>query len=477
MVVGEVAVETQVVVIGGGPGGDVCAIRLAQLGKQVMLVEKDPQGMGGICLNHGCIPSKALIHVSNLVDSEKHLEGMGVTAKDFNVDPVKMQEWKTNLVSTLRKGVEDLCRKNGVEVVFGDAYFESNRRLGIAGNHDVAAIEFQQAVIATGSSPIELKALPFNGKTIISSTESLQAREIPEEFIVVGSGYIGIENGTMYRKFGSKVTMIERESGILPGIEREVASVAEKRLKELGVELSVSTTVTGYREGNGKITVTATKAGGAVEFSTDKVLVAVGRKPNTESLRLVNTKVGLDERGFIKVNDKMQSADPRIYAVGDVVGGAMLAHKAFMEGKIAAEVIAGSEATFRNKVIPAVVFCDPEIAYVGISESDALTQHLKVKVGKFPFRALGRAHTMDSVEGFVKIIADFDTDVILGAQIVGQGASDLISEVSLAIEMGARLEDLALTVHPHPTLPEGLVEAAEVAMGKAIHFYSKKSAI
>lgn len=474
MVVGEVAVETQVVIIGGGPGGYVCAIRLAQLGKQVMLVEKDPQGMGGICLNHGCIPSKALIHVSNLVDSEKHLEGMGVTAKEFSIDPAKMQEWKTGLVSTLRKGVEDLCKKNGVEVVFGDAYFESNRRLGIAGNHDVAAIEFQQAVIATGSSPIELKVLPFNGKNIISSTESLQMRDVPGEFIVIGSGYIGIENGTMYRKFGSKVTMIEREGGILPGIEREVASVAEKRLKELGIELSANTAVTGYKEQNGKITLTATKSGSPVEFTADRVLVAVGRKPNTESLRLMNTRVELDGKGFIKINDKLQTTDPRIYAIGDVVGGAMLAHKAFMEGKVAAEVIAGSEVTFHNKAIPAVVFCDPEIAYVGISESEALTQHLKVKVGKFPFRALGRAHTMDSVEGFVKIIADFDSDVILGCQIVGQGASDLISEVALAIEMGARLEDLALTIHPHPTLPEGLVEAAEAAMGKAIHFYSKK---
>ncbi len=475
MVVGEVAVETEVAVIGGGPGGYVCAIRLAQLGKKVMLVEKDPEGMGGICLNHGCIPSKALIHVSNLADSLSHLKELGINGAAASVDAKKLQEWKTGIVTSLRKNVENLCKRNGVEVVFGDAHFESSRRIGIAGNHEVAAIEFQQAVIASGSSPIELGAAPFDGKGIISSTESLQLTEIPPELVVIGSGYIGIENGTMYRKFGSKVTMIEKGPNVLPGIERDVVLVVEKRLKELGIDVFTNAEVQSVKEENGKMVVAAVQAGKPISVSADKVLVSIGRRPNTASLNLQNTKVQLDEKGFIKVNDKLQTSDGRIYAIGDVVGGAMLAHKAFMEGKVAAEVIAGGEVSFHNKAIPAVVFCDPEIAYVGISETDAVRLGRKVKIGKFPFNALGRAHTMENVAGFVKVIADFDSDVLLGAQIVGVEASDMISEASLAIEMGARLEDLALTIHPHPTLPEGLVEAAEVAMGKAIHLYSKKA--
>ncbi|MFH0972142.1 MAG: dihydrolipoyl dehydrogenase [Candidatus Micrarchaeota archaeon] len=475
MVVGEVAVETQVAVIGGGPGGYVCAIRLAQLGKQVMLVERDPEGIGGICLNHGCIPSKALIHASNLMDSMAHLKEMGINDSGVSIDANKMQEWKGGIVKTLRKGVEELCKRNGVEIVFGEAHFESSRRVGISGNHEVAAIEFQQAVVATGSVPVELKALPFDGKRIISSTESLQLREIPKELIVVGSGYIGIENGTMYAKFGSKVKMVEKAGNILPGLERDVVLIVEKRLKELGVELYTGTEIAGWKEENGKIVLSGTQNGKPITISGDKVLVSVGRKPNAESLRLQNTNVQQDERGFIKVNEKLQTTDNRIYAIGDVVGGAMLAHKAFMEGKVVAGVIAGGTAAYQNRAIPAVVFCDPEIAYVGISETEAITKGMKVKIGKIPFSALGRAHTMENVLGFVKVIADFDSDVLLGVEIVGAGASDLISEAALAIEMGARLEDLALTIHPHPTLPEGLVEAAEAAMGKAIHFYSKKS--
>ncbi|MFH1443400.1 MAG: dihydrolipoyl dehydrogenase [Candidatus Micrarchaeota archaeon] len=474
MVVGEVAIEKQVVVIGGGPGGYVCAIRLSQEGKKVMLVEKDPQGMGGICLNHGCIPSKALIHVSNLVDAEKHLENLGISSSGYVVDVNKLQDWKTSVVTTLRKGVEDLVKRNGIELVFGEAHFESSRRLGVSGNHDVAAIEFQQAVIATGSVPVQLKQLPFDGKRIISSTECLQLREVPKEFIVVGSGYINIEEATMYAKLGSKVKIIEREASILPGLEKEVVYEAEKRVRELGIEVYTSTNVLGWKEQNGKAVVIAESAGKNMEIAGDKVLVAVGRNPNTESLTLNNTKVELDEKGFIKVNEKFLTTDQRIYAIGDVIGGAMLAHKAFMEGRVAGEIIAGKETEFKNKAIPAVVFCDPEIAYVGMSEKDAGMKNLKVKVSKFPFKALGRAHTMDSIDGFVKLIADFETNVLLGGSVVGTGASDLISEITLAVEMGLRLDDLALTIHPHPTLPEAIEEAAELAMGKAIHFYSKK---
>ncbi|MEK6953401.1 MAG: dihydrolipoyl dehydrogenase [Candidatus Micrarchaeota archaeon] len=475
MVVGEVAVETQVVVIGGGPGGYVCAIRLAQLGKQVMLVEKDPLGMGGICLNHGCIPSKALIHVSSLADSSKHMADIGISVENIHVDMKKMQLWKTGVVTNLRKGVENLCKQNGVEVVFGEAHFESNRRIGIAGNHDVAAIEFQQAVVATGSVPIEIPSLKFNGNTIISSTEALQLDVIPKDLLVIGTGYNGIEMGTMLAKLGSKVKMLEKGPKILPGVEAEVSSIVERRLKELGVEIYLNCMAESYGEQNGKLSIKAIQEGKQIELIADKVLVVIGRKPNVESLRLMNTKAALDEKGFIKVNEKMQSLDPRIYAIGDVAGNPMLAHKAFMEGKLAAQVISGDESAFHSRAVPAVIFSDPEIAYVGLMEKEALEKGVKVKVGKFPFRALGRAATMESPIGFVKVVADFDSDVLLGVEVVGPNASDLISEASLAIEMGARLEDLALTIHPHPTLPEGLMEAAEVAMGKAIHFYSKKS--
>jgi dihydrolipoamide dehydrogenase len=259
----------------------------------------------------------------------------------------------------------------------------------------------------------------------------------------------------------------------MPGIEKDVAYEVEKRLAELNIEVFTSTNVIGWREENGKAVVVAENSGKNMEIAADKILVAVGRRPSTESLTLANCRVELNEKGFIKVDGKFQTTDQRIYAIGDVIGGAMLAHKAFMEGRVCGEIIAGKDAGFTNKAIPAVVFCDPEIAYVGISQNEATTNNLKVKISKFPFKALGRAHTMDSIDGFVKLIADFDTNVILGGTVVGMGASDLISEITLAVEMGLRLDDLALTIHPHPTLPEAIQEAAELAMGKAIHYYSK----
>ncbi len=474
MVVGEVAVETQVAVIGGGPGGYVCAIRLAQLGKQVMVIEKDPKGMGGICLNHGCIPSKALIHISNLADLTKNMGDIGITAKEVSIDVNKIQEWKEGLVGNLRKGVEDLCKKNGVEIIYGEATFEDSKRLKVSNNPEVVAVEYQQAVIATGSAPIELKGFQFDGKRIIDSTDALQLREAPKEFLVIGSGTIGIEMGTMYAKLGSKVKLVEKNGQILPGFEKEIVSVIEKRLKELGVEVYLNTEVEMYAEKDAQIVINAKQNGKPLQITADKVLVAVGRKPNIGGLQLGNTKVQQDEKGFIKVNDKLQTTDSRIYAIGDVVGGWLLAHKAFMEGKVAAEVIAGQDVVYQNKALPYVIFCDPEIARVGMSEKETLEKNIKVKIGKFPFRALGRAHTMENIAGFVKVIAEFDSNMLLGVDIVGPNASDLISEASLAIEMGARLEDLALTIHPHPTLPEGLVEAAEEAMGISIHFFSNK---
>ena len=475
MVVGEVALETQVAVIGGGPGGYVCAIRLAQLGKKVVIVERDKNGMGGVCLNRGCIPSKALIHAATELEGLQHMADIGITAGNITFDAVKMQSWKTKLVSGLRKGVEDLCLKNGIEIIFGEARFESSKRLSISGNPECVAIDFQHAVIATGSIPIELKNLPFDGVKIITTTEALEISQTPKEIAIIGSGYNGIEMGTMFAKLGVKVKLIEKNSQILPGVSAEIATIVERRLKALGVEMYVNSVAESFSEKNGLIVLKVNQNGAIVDVSAEKVLVAIGRKPSTSSLRLENTKITLDERGFIKVNEKLQTSDGRIYAIGDVVGGAMLAHKASAEGKVAAEVISGANVVFQNKAIPSVIFSDPEVAYVGLTEKDAAQKGISVKIGKFPFRALGRAQTMEEIDGFLKVIADIDSSVLLGVEIVGPNASDLISEAVLAIEMGARLEDIALTIHPHPTLPEALIEASEIALGRGIHFFTKKA--
>lgn len=459
--------KTEVAVIGAGPGGYVAAIRLAQLGKKVILIEEDK--LGGVCLNYGCVPSKAMITASSLFGKIKTASKMGIYVGAVAVDFKKMQEWKNGIVSKLNKGIEFLCKKNNVEVVKGTAFFESSNRLKIA-NNGISYIDFEKAIIASGSKPVELPSFKFDGKKIISSSDALKLKDAPKKLVVVGGGYIGLELGTVYAKLGSKVFIIESEEQILPGFDKNIVDVIQKNLEKLNVEIYLNARADKIENNN---VVVNSKEKGKILLDADNVLVAVGRYPNTKNLGLENTKAKLNEKGFVDVDSNLITDDKNIYAIGDVVVGPMLAHKSSMQGKFVAELIAGNKDDC-EELVPTVVFTDPEIASVGLSEKDAQDKDIKVKIGKFPFSASSRAMTKDETQGFVKIIANEKDNKILGVQIVGSEASDLISEVTLAIKMNATLDDLASTIHPHPTLSESLMEAAEATIGKAIHILNPR---
>jgi len=462
--------KAEVVVIGAGPGGYVAAIRSAQLGKKTVLVEKDDK-LGGICLNYGCIPSKAMIYASDFLSRIKNASNMGINADNASMDFQKMQEWKDGIIEKLNKGIENLCKGNNIKVVKGAAVFESPNKIKITDGNDISYINFENAIIATGSRPIEMSNIKFDSSKILSSTEILYLENIPKNLVVIGGGYIGLELGTVYAKLGSKVSVIEMAGQLLPGFDKEIVEVIHKKLEKLNVGIYLNTKAEKFE--NNKI-IAGSKEKGSISLEADKVLVAVGRHPNTKNLGLENTKVQLDNNGFINVNENLMTDDKNIYAIGDVSIGPMLAHKASYQGKFVAEIIAGKKEKYEDSVVPSVIFTDPEIATVGMSEKDAEDNGIKVKVGEFPFSVSSRAMTKSETEGFVKVIANEKDNRILGVEIVGADASDLISEASLAIKMKATLEDLSLTIHPHPTLSESLMEAAEATMGKAIHILNPK---
>ena len=467
MVVGEIAMGTQLLVIGGGPGGYVAALRAAQLGVETTLVEREE--VGGICLNHGCIPSKALIHGATLAHKIPQLAELGIETKGLRVDAKKLQAWKQKVVKKLTSGVEQLLRANGVQILKGTAVFQSPQKVLVESEHGTQAVEFKHCILATGSRSIELPGFEFDGEVVLGSRHALQLAEIPEKLVVIGGGYIGLELGTVFAELGSKVTVVELMDQLLPGTDPELVRVVERRLKALGVEVYTQSKATGLKRGRSGAKLTVETPKGEISLEADKVLVSVGRKPNTQGLSLERAKIERDERGFVKIDGQLRTTNPRVWAIGDVAGPPMLAHKASHEGLVAAEIIAGKPAGPDWQAVPAVIFTDPEIAYVGLTEREAKEQGYEVITGKFPFTALGRALTMGETDGFVKVVADAQTHVVLGVQIVGPEASTLIGEATLAVEMGARLEDLALTVHAHPTLPEALMEAAEVALGQPIH--------
>ena len=475
MVVGDIATGTQVAIIGAGPGGYVAAIRAAQLGKDVTLIEKEPQGLGGVCLNHGCIPSKALIYAVNVYSMREKFLKMGLTFSDVKLDMAKMQLWKQANVDQLRNGIAMLMKKHGVNIIQGEATFDSSRKLRVITSEGMKYIEFERAIIATGSRSATLEGFEPDGEIVLTSTEALQLNNVPRRIIVIGGGYIAVELGMMYAKLGTKVTIIERFT-MLSSFDRDLILPIRERMKTLGIEVYEKTACTRISKSHNKAIVFANSEEiGDFALEAEKVLVAVGRKPNTDKLGLEKTQVQLDDKGFIKVDEKRKTRDPYIYAIGDVTGQPMLAHKGFLEGKVAAEAIAGLPSAFEPQAIPIVIFSDPEIACVGLSESEAEKKGYKVKVGKFPLSALGRAVSVNKNEGFVKVISDQETQLILGVQFVAAHASDLISEAALGIEMGFTLDDLALTIHPHPTFPEAMMEAAEAALGKAIHIWQGKS--
>jgi len=460
--------KTEAVVIGGGPGGYVAAIRLGGLGKETLLVEREK--LGGVCVNIGCIPSKALIRVAKLKQRIEAAKQIGVEVTGVNVDFAKVQTWKQGVVDHLVSGVEYLLKGNNVQVMKGAGKFTGPHQLEVTTPSGTEVVEAKDIIIATGSRYFDLPAFKFNGTTIISSTEALSFEEVPKKMVIIGGGVSGLELGTMYAQLGCKVTVIEMLDQLLPGTDIALVRIVERSLRKLGIEYHVKSGANEFRDGKVYATLEDGKEGA---FEADKVLVTVGRRPNSDGIGLEKTGVQTDSHGFIQVNKKMQTNVPGVYAIGDVVGPPMLAHKASKEGIVAAEVIAGlsSEADFR--AIPGVIFTDPEIATVGLTESQAKEKGYDPIVGRFPFTALGRAQLAGETEGFAKIVADRASNLVLGVHIVGSEASDMISEATLAIEMGATLEDIGFTVHPHPTLPESVMEAAEAAKGKAIHILQK----
>ena len=460
--------RTEVVVLGSGPGGYVAAIRLGQLGKETILIEKDR--LGGVCLNVGCIPSKALIRIAKL---KKHIEAarkIGVEVTDLKIDFARVQAWKQGVVDHASSNVEYLCKANNVKIIKGEGRFKGPNELEVRTPSGTETIETKNTIIATGARPVEIPGFKFDGERIITSTEVLELKEIPKNFVVIGGGVTGLEMATMYAQLGSKVTVIEMLDQLLPGVDIQLVRIIERAFRRLGVEYHVKSKAKEYRDGQVAVVL---EDGKEATFPADKVLVTVGRRPNSDEIGLENTGVKTDSNGWIQADKRMLTNVPGIYAIGDVIGPPMFAHKASKEGIVAAEVISGmkSEADFRG--IAWAIFTDPEIASVGLTETQAREKGYEPIIGRFPFTALGRAQLAGETEGFVQIVADKSSDLVLGIHIVGADASDMISEAALAIEMGATVEDIGFTIHPHPTLPESIMEAAEAAKGKAIHILQK----
>jgi len=463
--------KTEATVIGSGPGGYVTAIRLGQLGKETILIERGD--LGGVCLNIGCIPSKALIRVAKLKNRLEAAKQIGVEVSDIKIDMAKVQAWKASVVNRLVSGVEYLCTNNKVKIIKGEAKFVGSQQIEVKTVTGIETIETKNTVIATGSRPVEIPGFKFDGTNVITSTDTLELREVPRNFVVVGAGVTGLEMATMFAQLGSKVTVIELLDQLLPGVvsDPEIIRIVERAFRKLGIEYHVKSRAKEYRDG--KVYATF-EDGKDSAVSCDKVLVSVGRRPNSDGMGLEKAGVKTDSHGWIQVDKKLQTNVPGIYAVGDIIGPPLFAHKASKDGIVAAEVIAGmnSEADYRG--IAWAIFTDPEIASVGLTEAQAKQKGYEPIVGKFQFTALGRAIIAGETDGFVKVVADKESDLVLGVHIVGPEASDLISEAALAVEMGATLEDLGCTIHPHPTLPEAIMEAAEAAKGKAIHIVQKR---
>ncbi|MFC5971270.1 dihydrolipoyl dehydrogenase [Halomarina salina] len=470
MVVGDIATGTDVVVIGAGPGGYVAAIRAAQLGKDVTLVEKD--AYGGTCLNYGCIPSKAFVTAAGVAHDAANAEEMGIHA-DPAVDMAGMTSWKDDVVDQLTGGVEKLCKANGVNLMEGTATFadENKVRVGHDGEGQGSeSLEFEHAIVSTGSRPVQVPNFEFDGEHILSSREMLALDSVPESLLVVGAGYIGMELSTVFAKLGTDVTVVEMLDSALPGYEDDVARIVRSRAEDIGVDFHFGEAASEWEQMGDGITVRTEDADGEVsEFGAEKALVAVGRSPVTDTLDLDAAGVETNDEGFIETDDRARSNVEHIYAVGDVAGEPMLAHKASKEGQVAAEHLAGEPAALDYQSVPAAVFTDPEIGTVGLTEAEAEEQGFEPVVGQMPMRASGRALSMNESEGFVRVVADEPSGFVLGAQIVAPEASELVAELALAIEMGATLEDVAATIHVHPTLSEATMEAAENAMGHAIH--------
>ncbi|HPN39248.1 MAG TPA: dihydrolipoyl dehydrogenase [Melioribacteraceae bacterium] len=467
--------HTQLAVIGAGPGGYAASFLAADLGMQVTLInlEKNP---GGVCLYRGCIPSKALLHVAKLLTETEEAKNWGVYFEKPKIDLDKLRSWKESVVNKLTGGLGMLSKQRKINYILGKASFKNSDTLFIEKlDGTTQELTFDNVIIATGSVPTKIPGLSIDSPLVMDSTGALELNDIPGKLLVIGGGYIGLELGSVYSALGSKVTVVEMTNGLLPGADRDMAMVLSKSINKKMESVLLSTKVTGLEVRDNKVYVKfeGEKAPkDEVEF--DKVLISIGRRPVTAGFGLENTKVKVNERGFIEVNEQLKTADPKIYAIGDVVGNPMLAHKASAEGKVAVESIAGHKVAFEPNAIPAVVFTDPELAWAGLTETEAKEKGIKYEVAKFPWGASGRATTIDRNEGLTKLIVDPETERILGVGIVGVNAGEMIAEGVVAIEMAATAKDLALSIHPHPTLSESVMESAEVFFGQSTHMYRPK---
>lgn len=463
-------IETEVVVIGSGPGGYVAAIRAAQLGKKVAIIEKEY--IGGVCLNVGCIPSKAMITAAHKYNDVKEYEQFGLNVPEITFDWDKVQAFRANAVEQLTDGVEYLLNGNNIEIVRGTARFEDEHTLSIESEEGQKTLKFEDCIIATGSRPRDIPPVRFSDR-IVSSTEVLSFPERPDSLIVIGGGVIGIELATVYANFGTKVTVLEGQKNILPGTNRKLTNVVQRKLKEKGVEIVTNAMVNGSQEEADGVTVTAEVKGKTEEYKADYVMLSIGRVVNTDDIGIEKAGVELDEYGLVKVDEQARTNKPHIYAIGDIIAGPQLAHKASYEAKIAAEAIAGMDSTIAYKCMPSVVYSEPEIAVTGVTSDEVKAQKLDAIQSSFQYAGNGRAIAMAETAGYVNLISDKATGKVIGCEIVGANASDLINELSLAIEKDLTVEDIAMTVHPHPTLGEIVMETAEIAADKPIHVVKK----
>jgi dihydrolipoamide dehydrogenase len=473
----EATQKLRLAVVGGGPGGYAAAFLAADLGMQVTLIDPETNP-GGVCLYRGCIPSKALLHVAKLIEESQQAKNWGIEFRRPKIDLARLRGWKENVVKKLTGGLGQLSKQRHVEYIQGRAAFENSTTLRITKSAGAeTSLSFDRIIIATGSRPAIIPAFKLDSPRMMDSTAALNLEDVPGSLLVVGGGYIGLELGSVYAALETRVTVVEMLPGLLPGADRDLVLPLHKRLEKMFEAILLNTTVASLKvDGAG---IRATFEGPSLQESNrektfDRVLVSVGRKPNSEIPGLDTTQVKVSQRGFIEVNKQLQTADPSIYAIGDVVGEPMLAHKASHEGRVAVEAIAGHKVAFEPNAIPAVVFTDPEIAWCGLTETQAEKEKREIKVAKFPWGASGRAVTLDRPEGMTKLIVDPHSERILGVGIVGAGAGELIAEGVLAIEMAALASDVAMTIHPHPTLSETVMESAEVFFGTSTHVFRPK---
>jgi dihydrolipoyl dehydrogenase len=475
----EGSARLRLAVVGGGPGGYAATFLAADLGMQVAMI--DPEvNPGGVCLYRGCIPSKALLHVAKLIEESQQAKNWGIDFPPAKIDLVRLRTWKESVVKRLTGGLGILSRQRHVEYIQGRAAFENSTTLRISkADATETVLSFDRIILATGSRPAIIPALKIDSPRLMDSTGALNLEDIPGSLLVIGGGYIGLELGSVYAALGTRVTVVEMLPGLLPGADRDLVLPLHKRLEKMFEAIMLNTTVASLKEDGAGIRATFESA--AVNDNNreklfDRVLVSVGRKPNSEISGLENTQVQVGPRGFIEVNKQLQTADSSIYAIGDVVGEPMLAHKAMHEGRTAVEAIAGQKVAFEPNAIPAVVFTDPEVAWCGLTETQAEKENREIKIAKFPWGASGRAVTLDRPEGMTKLVIDPKTERVLGVGIVGVGAGELIAEGVLAIEMAALAHDVAMTIHPHPTLSETVMESAEVFYGTSTDIFRPKRA-